>query len=63
MKIKEGKTLDWGTEVAIKKAGGKVPDIIYDEGDVGKEPMIRVLWKDSSDVVFKIKKILQLLKV
>ena len=42
IKAIEGKTLSWGTEQAIKKIG-KVPDIIYDLGEVGKEPMIRVL--------------------
>jgi len=30
-------------------------------GDVGKEPMIRVLGKDAKDVVFKVEKILQIL--
>ena len=59
-KKKEGKTLDWGTEVAIKRAG-KVPDIIYDEGDVGKEPMIRVLGRSALDVVEKVEKIARLL--
>ena len=61
IKEREGSTLDWGTEVAIKRAG-RVPDIIYDEGDVGKEPMIRVLGKDSLDVVEKIEKISQILQ-
>lgn len=36
------KTMKWGTERAIEKFGG-VPDVIYDEGAVGKEPMIRLL--------------------
>ncbi len=53
IKSKEGNTLDWGTEVAIKRIG-RVPDIIYDCGDVGKEPMIRVLGRDSLEVVEKI---------
>jgi len=30
-------TLDWGTSEAIKEYGG-VPEVIYDEGGVGKEP-------------------------
>jgi len=34
----------------------KVPDFIYDEGDVGKEPMIRVLGKNPQEVVNKILK-------
>jgi hydroxymethylpyrimidine/phosphomethylpyrimidine kinase len=35
----------------------RVPDFIYDEGHVGKEPMIRVLGKDPNEVVQKILKI------
>ncbi|WP_070098532.1 bifunctional hydroxymethylpyrimidine kinase/phosphomethylpyrimidine kinase [Thermosulfidibacter takaii] len=62
VKVKEGKTLDWGTEAAIKKFGDKIPDIIYDEGDVGKEPMIRVLGTNALDVVTKIENILKILK-
>ena len=60
LKKREGKTLDWGTQVAIEKIG-TVPDIIYDEGDVGKEPMIRVLGNDALDVVNKIHRILKII--
>lgn len=35
-------SMDWGTSEAIK-ACGRVPEIIYDRGGVGKEPMVRVL--------------------
>ena len=59
VKEREGSTLDWGTEVAIKKAC-EVPDIIYDTGDVGKEPMVRVLGRDAIDVVRKVIGLLQL---
>ncbi len=34
-------TMDWGTAEAIKKYG-RVPEVIYDEGGTGKEPMIRL---------------------
>jgi hydroxymethylpyrimidine/phosphomethylpyrimidine kinase len=34
----------------------RVPDFIYDEGDVGKEPMIRVLGRNPGEVVQKILK-------
>lgn len=34
---------------AIKSAG-RVPDVIYDTGDVGKEAMIRLLGRDSVEV-------------
>ncbi len=43
------KTMEWGTERAIEKAGG-VPNLIYDEGSVGKEPMIRILGEKATEV-------------
>jgi len=52
LKAVEGKTLGWGIEQAIKKIG-KVPDLIYDLGEVGKEPMIRVLGTSATNVVEK----------
>ncbi|MEM4896275.1 MAG: thiamine-phosphate synthase family protein, partial [Ignisphaera sp.] len=33
---------------------GKPVDIVYDFGDVGKEPMIRIFGKDAIDVAKKI---------
>jgi hydroxymethylpyrimidine kinase/phosphomethylpyrimidine kinase len=56
VKAREGSSLEWGTEEVLKKAKA-VPDFIYDEGDVGKEPMIRVLGRTPRDVVQKILKI------
>lgn len=53
VKAVEGKTLDWGVEEAVK-AAGRVPDVIYDLGEVGKEPMIRVLGTSATDVVDKV---------
>ncbi len=47
-------TMEWGTMFAIKQLG-QVPDIIYDNGGFGKEAMIRILGKDPSDVVRKLK--------
>jgi len=52
VKAVEGGTLVWGVEEAIK-AVGRVPDIVYDLGEVGKEPMIRVLGNSAMDVVEK----------
>lgn len=58
---REGGTLEWGTGQVL--AGrGRVPDIIFDRGAAGKEPMIRVLGKDPGDVVDKVLKISRLLK-
>ncbi|MDD3247103.1 MAG: bifunctional hydroxymethylpyrimidine kinase/phosphomethylpyrimidine kinase [Methanosarcina sp.] len=42
-------TLDWGTSEAIKEYGG-VPEVIYDEGGVGKEPVVRLLGPDASEL-------------
>ncbi|MFQ5894183.1 MAG: bifunctional hydroxymethylpyrimidine kinase/phosphomethylpyrimidine kinase, partial [Nitrospinota bacterium] len=39
---REGASLEWGTREAIRQAG-RVPDVIYDTGGHGKEPMLRIL--------------------
>jgi hydroxymethylpyrimidine/phosphomethylpyrimidine kinase len=46
-------TMEWGTAQAIQKLGF-VPDVIYDTGGKGKEPMIRILGKNPKDVVNKV---------
>lgn len=53
VKEKEGSTLEWGTAQALKGLD-HTPDAIYDEGDVGKEPMIRILDRDPAAVVEKV---------
>jgi hydroxymethylpyrimidine/phosphomethylpyrimidine kinase len=55
IKQKEGFTLEWGVREVLRKLR-RMPDFIYDEGDIGKEPMIRVLGRDPMDVVDKILK-------
>ncbi len=55
----EGSSLEWGTRRAIEDAGGAVPDIIFDRGDTGKEPVTRVLGDSPADVAGKIIKIAQ----
>ena len=52
----DAKTMDWGTRQAIQQAG-QVPDIIYDKGGIGKEPMIRILGKNPQEIV-DIKKLI-----
>jgi len=49
----EGESLPWGVGRAIEKVG-KVPDVIYDLGDVGKEPMVRILGRNAVEVVNKV---------
>lgn len=52
-KEREGSTLEWGT-VSILSERPHVPDVIFDRGEVGKEPMIRILGKDPGEVVDKV---------
>ncbi|NDY43337.1 bifunctional hydroxymethylpyrimidine kinase/phosphomethylpyrimidine kinase, partial [Dissulfurirhabdus thermomarina] len=49
---REGSTLAWGVDRAIRQAGA-VPDLVHDPGDVGKEPIIRILGPDPESVVAK----------
>ncbi|MGZ3495889.1 MAG: bifunctional hydroxymethylpyrimidine kinase/phosphomethylpyrimidine kinase [Thermodesulfobacteriota bacterium] len=56
VKEQEGSSLGWGVGEFLRKMK-RVPDFIYDEGDIGKEPMIRVLGKNPMEVVHKILKI------
>jgi hydroxymethylpyrimidine kinase/phosphomethylpyrimidine kinase len=42
-------TMEWGVGEAIKRAG-RVPDVIFDTGGVGKEAMIRLLGRDAIEV-------------
>jgi hydroxymethylpyrimidine/phosphomethylpyrimidine kinase len=46
-------TMEWGTASVIERLGC-VPDVIFDKGGMGKEPMIRVLGRSPSDVLGKI---------
>jgi hydroxymethylpyrimidine kinase/phosphomethylpyrimidine kinase len=42
VKAQEGGTLAWGV-ASVLKPGQPPPDLIYDRGEFGKEPMIRIL--------------------
>jgi hydroxymethylpyrimidine/phosphomethylpyrimidine kinase len=53
VKQKEGSTLEWGTSKAIQETGG-VPDIVFDRGEVGKEPVIRLIARDPEELVQKV---------
>ena len=56
LKAREGSSLERGTQQALEGLG-HVPDVVYDEGEVGKEPMIRILGRNPSEVVEKVLKI------
>lgn len=53
VKEREGSSLEWGTGEAMRGTS-EAPDLVYDQGDVGKEPMIRVLGTDPQDVLRKL---------
>ena len=53
VKVVEGATIPWGVEQAVKRVG-YVPDIIYDRGEWGKEPMIMIFGADAIDVANKL---------
>ena len=61
IKAKEGSSLEWGTDSVLSRRE-TIPDIIFDRGDMGKEPMIRVLGKNPADVVEKVLSISKRLK-
>jgi hydroxymethylpyrimidine/phosphomethylpyrimidine kinase len=56
VKEREGSSLEWGVGEVLRKMR-RIPDFIYDKGDVGKEPMIRVLGRNPMEVVQKVLKV------
>ena len=61
VKRREGGTIPWGTEQAIRNVG-KVPDVIYHLGDFGKEPMAVILSKSAYQVARTALEIAEILK-
>ncbi len=61
LKKKEFSTMQWLIKESINKIG-KIPDIIWDKGSIGKEPMIRLFGKNSTNIIEKIKKIINTIK-
>jgi len=49
-------TMEWGTQRALEQEK-TIPDVIYDLGSVGKEPMIRVLGTTPKDILGKVSSI------
>jgi hydroxymethylpyrimidine/phosphomethylpyrimidine kinase len=54
--VKEESTMQWLIKKSIKETG-RIPDIIWDKGAMGKEPMIRLFGKNADDIVNKLQKI------
>ena len=50
VKSVDGRTIQWGVEQAIKKSS-TMPTVIYDSGDIGKEPLIFLFGQTSLEVV------------
>ncbi len=54
---KDHSTMQWLIKESIEKIG-KIPDIIWDTGSIGKEPIIRVFGNNSKDIIEKLQKII-----
>lgn len=57
IKEKEHSTMQWLIKESMEKIG-KIPDIIWDKGSIGKEPIIRVFGKNSKDLIEKLQQII-----
>ncbi|MFX1321261.1 MAG: bifunctional hydroxymethylpyrimidine kinase/phosphomethylpyrimidine kinase [Promethearchaeota archaeon] len=60
IKLKEFSTMQWIIKESFEK-NGKIPDIIWDKGTIGKEPMMRLFGKNSKDMIVKLQKIINLI--
>lgn len=58
IKSKDGMSVKWGIEQAVTKINS-IPDVVYHQGDWGKEPMILVFGKEPLEVAKKIATILE----
>jgi len=53
----EGASIPWIIRKAYEEIG-RIPDIVYDHGDIGKEPVIRIFGRSATDVAMKTLRIL-----
>jgi hydroxymethylpyrimidine kinase/phosphomethylpyrimidine kinase len=60
LKEREFSTMQWLIKEIYNKFG-KIPDIIWDRGSIGKEPIIRLFGKSSKDIIRKLEKIVTLI--
>jgi hydroxymethylpyrimidine/phosphomethylpyrimidine kinase len=56
VKEMEGSTLEWGTAWVIGRLG-RVPEAIFDRGETGKEPVLRVLANDPAHIVRMVREL------
>jgi len=57
IKQKEFSTMRWLIKASVERSG-KIPDIIWDKGAMGKEPIIRLFGKNSKNMIEKLEKII-----
>jgi len=57
----DARTMDWGVREAVRNLSleGKAPDVIFDLGAIGKEPMVRIFGNTAVEVAGEVKKILE----
>lgn len=55
----KAKTMDWGVREASRAS---VPEVIFDLGAVGKEPMVRIFGGTAVEVAEKVTRILEALE-
>ena len=60
IKHEERSTMRWLIEESINKMG-EIPDLIWDKGSIGKEPMVRLFSKTSKDMMQKLIKIIRVI--
>jgi len=60
IKKKEFSTMQWLIKESIERSG-KIPDVIWDKGAMGKEPIIRLFAKTSKDMIEKLIKIVRVI--
>jgi len=57
VRIHDGQSMHWMISKAVEEFG-EIPDIIYDDGWIGKEAMIRVFGRNPDEVMKKVKKVI-----
>ena len=60
VKKKEFSTMQWLIKNSSEKYG-TIPDIIWDSGSIGKEPIIRLFGRDSKEMIEKLRKIISVI--
>jgi len=60
IKKKEFSTMQWLIKESVERSG-KIPDVIWDKGAMGKEPIIRLFAKTSKEMIEKLIKIVRVI--